>query len=507
MSAFSQNRRNKHFIKTRTPATEIRARRSPANVGLEAAKRFGSPDRCRSVILRPGVLWTFGFRNRFRKGDRLSFNQVDWERLLATVQADRPDLYRAWFAALPTGRLDRGQLDIRVPDAAQAHFLREQCTDVFISAAMKVSGHLVAVRFLAPDDERLEASPLQDYSLSTAPVDPDYTFDEFVVGPSNRLAHAACRALCTQPGQLYNPLFIHGPSGLGKTHLLQATCSELIRVQGAANAAYVTCESFVNDFVRAIRDGQLPAFRAGARRLDLLVIDDVQFLANRESCQEELFHTFNTLHQARKQIILSADSPPGAIPTLEDRLVSRFNWGLVAQIDPPDRETRQAILQKKAQLRGTEVPSDVLDYLAEHIEGNIRLLEGALTKLITASQVDGQPPSVQTARRVFPSQNPGVTRPLQVGEILEAVARHFGIRTPELLGRKRNRSVSHPRQVAMYLARKLTPLSLQEIGAHFGGRDHSTVLHAERAIEEERQAAPELGRAITELTSRLSLRE
>lgn len=432
---------------------------------------------------------------------------LDWDRLLDTVRTDQPDLYRAWFASLRAEQPHGGSLTVQADDPAQAYYLRAQCRQAFAQAAMKVSGHLLSVEFSSP--EEVVPLPLATSSvpaLTQMPLSVDYTFDQFVVGASNRLAHAACGAVCNQPGTLYNPLFIHGASGLGKTHLLQATCSEVLAAKGGLNVVYVTCETFVNDFVRAIASGQWQPFRECTRQADVLVIDDVQFLANRESSQEEIFHTFNVLYQSRKQIILSADSAPSDIPTLEDRLVSRFNWGLVVQIDPPTRETRQAILHKKARLRGVEIPDEVIDFIAEHVDSNVRLLEGTLTRLITEAQLGGKPLTVQTARELLSAQVPHNQRPLQISEILEAVSRHFGIRVPEILGRKRTRSISHPRQVAMYLARKLTPLSLEEIGMHFGGRDHSTVLHADRSIETERAADPELAQALAHLIQRLLTR-
>jgi chromosomal replication initiator protein len=433
---------------------------------------------------------------------------LDWDRLLEAVRDDEPDLYRSWFASLNAAQPDRGELEIRARDLAQVHYLEDYCREVFTRAAMKVTSRLVGVRFVYPQ------APIQPVAGTSHPpalthvrLVADYTFEQFVVGPSNRLAQAACGAICDQLGTLYNPLFIHGASGLGKTHLLQATCAEVLRRQPAGHAVYVTCETFVNDFVQAIADGQLPQFRECARQSDLLVIDDVQFLANRESSQEELFHTFNVLYQAGRQIILSADKPPAEIPTLEDRLVSRFNWGLVVQIDPPNRETRQAILHKKARLRGVEIPDEVVDVIAEHVQPNIRLLEGALTKLITSAQLENKPLNVDTAREVLTSYVGREARPLRIADILDAVAAHFGVRVQELLGRKRSRSISYPRQVAMYLSRKLTPLSLEEIGAHFGGRDHSTVLHAERSIESERAHDHELAAHLTQLTTRLLSRD
>lgn len=433
---------------------------------------------------------------------------LDWERLLETVRADRPDLYRTWFTSLHAVQPVGGALRIAVADPAQAYFLRAECRQAFAQAAMKISGHLLSVEFTSEQElvPKLAADN-QPPALTKMPLNPDYTFDQFVVGASNRLAHAACGAVCNQPGTLYNPLFIHGASGLGKTHLLQGTCAAVERTNANLKVTYVTCETFVNDFVRAIASGQWQPFRECTRQADLLVIDDVQFLANRESSQEELFHTFNVLYQSRRQIILSADSAPSDIPTLEDRLVSRFNWGLVVQIDPPTRETRQAILHKKARLRGVEIPDEVIDYIAEHIDGNVRLLEGTLTRLITEAQLGGKPLNVQTARDLLTAQGSAKQRPLQISELLEAVSSHFGVRLPDLLGRKRTRSISHPRQVAMYLARKLTPLSLEEIGMHFGGRDHSTVLHAERSIEAERATDRELARTLTQLIQRLLTRK
>jgi len=427
----------------------------------------------------------------------------DWGRLLDTVRDDEPDLYRSWFATLRATPPERGELEIQADDPSQAHYLEDKCRDAFVNAAMKTSGYMLAVRFVCrrvPLSSTLTGAPP---ALTRIRLSADYTFDQFVVGPSNRLAHAACGAVCNQLGTLYNPLFVHGASGLGKTHLLQATCGEVLQRNGNLQVLYVTCETFVNDFVQAIASGKLQQFREAARRADLLAIDDIQFLANRESSQEELFHTFNVLYQSGKQIVLSADSAPAEIPTLEDRLMSRFNWGLVVQIDPPNRETRQAILHKKARLRGVEIPDEVIDVIAEHVQANIRLLEGALTKLITSTQLGGKPLNVETAREVLSSYGGREQRPLRVSEILEAVSSHFGIRLQDLLGRKRTRSISQPRQIAMYLARKLTPLSLEEIGMQFGGRDHSTVLHAERSIENTRGADRELATALSQLTGRL----
>jgi chromosomal replication initiator protein len=430
--------------------------------------------------------------------------EFSWRALLDSIRATTPHLYRNWFENLAPPTLQGGQLQIVVDDPARVHFLRGSCSDAFVRNAIRLTGRLISVRFISPAADTKIAAGLETPGLLTSgPLSADYTFDQFVVGTSNRLAHAACRAVCTHPGSVYNPLFIHGPSGLGKTHLLQATSAELLACHPTMRVAYISCELFINDFVRAIESGQLPEFRERARQADALIIDDIQFLANRESSQEELFHTFNTLHQAGRQIILSADSAPAKIPTLEDRLVTRFNWGLVTEIGPPNREMRQAILHKKARLRGYELPDEILDFIAAHIESNVRTLEGALTRLISETQIAGRPLNLDTTRAVLDHLQGHPTRRLQVNEILAAVSSHFSLRLPDLIGRKRSRSISQPRQLAMYLARKLTPLSLQEIGLHFGNRDHSTVLHAERTVEANRLKDKNTADALARLTDQL----
>lgn len=427
-----------------------------------------------------------------------------WDAFLRTIRSDFPELYRNWYEELQPGRVEGGELRIVVDDPVRVRQLRDEATSAFVQTAMRQTGMLLSVRFICPSEPpALSRFELGHPVVTRTPLNPDYTFEQFVVGASNRLPHASCRAVCGQPGTLYNPLFIHGGSGLGKSHLLQATCQQLMRNAPDGNVIYVSCESFVNDLVAALAAGKLPEFRDSFWNADAIVIDDVQFLANRESSQEELFHTFNSLYQGRKQIIFSADAPPSEIPTLADRLVSRFNWGLVTRIDPPSRETRQAILQKKAQLRGCEIPDDILDFVAERVESNVRLLEGALTKLISETQINGKALTLETAREVLVEFDGQPARPLLVSDILEAVSRHFNVRLADLVGRKRSRSVSFPRQIGMYLARRLTPLSLEEIGGHFGGRDHSTVLHAEKVIESDRKLEPETSETLSVLTRQL----
>lgn len=423
------------------------------------------------------------------------------DRLVHRVRIDHPQLYRAWFEDLGGAEIAGGELLIPVTDATRAAYLREHCTTAFSEAASIISARLLPVRFVNAD--RTPLPPAAETVLSRLRLNPDYTFDQFVVGPSNRLAHAACRAICAQPGTLYNPLFIHGRSGLGKSHLLQATCDALLRAAPGTDVIYMSCDAFINDLVRALESGTLQRFRDETRHAGVLVLDDVQFLANRESPQEELFHTFNALYNDRRQIILSADAPPSDIPKLEDRLVSRFNWGVVGQVDPPDRETRHAILLKKARLRGVELPDDVVDIIAERCDANIRLLEGALSRLIFESQAAGRPITVDVAREMVATMGGPIRRAVQINDILEAVAAQFSVRLSELVGRRRTKSVVLPRQVGMYLARKLTSMSLEEIGAHFGGRDHATVLYAEKSVADVVKKTPALAESVAALTRRL----
>ena len=423
------------------------------------------------------------------------------DRLVHRVRIDHPQLYRAWFEDLGGAEIAGGELLIPVTDATRAADLREHCTTAFSEAASIISARLLPVRFVNAD--RTPLPPAAETVLSRLRLNPDYTFDQFVVGPSNRLAHAACRAICAQPGTLYNPLFIHGRSGLGKSHLLQATCDALLRAAPGTDVIYMSCDAFINDLVRALESGTLQRFRDETRHAGVLVLDDVQFLANRESPQEELFHTFNALYNDRRQIILSADAPPSDIPKLEDRLVSRFNWGVVGQVDPPDRETRHAILLKKARLRGVELPDDVVDIIAERCDANIRLLEGALSRLIFESQAAGRPITVDVAREMVATMGGPIRRAVQINDILEAVAAQFSVRLSELVGRRRTKSVVLPRQVGMYLARKLTSMSLEEIGAHFGGRDHATVLYAEKSVADVVKKTPALAESVAALTRRL----
>ncbi len=419
-----------------------------------------------------------------------------WSEILAHLRRLHPDLVKGWFGQLEPASLDRGELTVSAADAEQYHYLAQRSGRAFSEAAQLAIGRLVSVRFVLAEASAPQPEPQQP-GQSPVMLNNHYTFENFVTGPSNRLAHAACVAVSDAPGRAYNPLFIHGSVGLGKTHLLQATCGTALAAGKAKQVLYLTCEAFANDFLDAVQRGELNTFRYRYRHVDVLVIDDVQFLAERERSQEEFFHTFNTLYQMQKQIIVSADSSPAEIPSLEERLVSRFSWGLVTRIDKPCFETRMAIVRKKAELRGVELVEEVVYFIASRIDTNIRELEGAINKVQGLSHLTGRVADLALAREALGDKQP--PREISIEEILEAVMRRYNVRLADLQSKKRSKSIAFPRQVCMYLARTMTRHSLEEIGGYFGGRDHTTVLHASRTIERRRAEQPQLQTTLDEI--------
>jgi len=409
---------------------------------------------------------------------------------------------RKWFDDLRPVRLTGGSLDIGCPDDSSAQFLQDNCRSTFTKAARQITGHLVTVQFSSNGHASTDSADRKYKDKST--LHPDYTFENFVVGPCNRLAHASCVAISQSPGITYNPLFVYGNSGLGKTHLLHAVCHEIKRKSSSAVIQLLSCEEFVNRFIAAIEKGDLPGFQNRFRTVDAIVIDDIQFLSEREQSQDEFFHTFNALHSNGKQIILSADSPPSEIPSLEDRLISRFNWGLVARIDPPSYETRIAIVQKKAHLRGLSVSEDVASYIARKVHANIRELEGALTTIYAVSMTTGQEITLETAQMALEGQIEAAAKHIRISDITDVVARHFNIRLADLQSKKRNQSIAEPRQICMFLARQLTKHSLEEIGGHLGGRDHTTVMHACGKIDDLQKADPKMHAILDQLAGQIT---
>jgi chromosomal replication initiator protein len=413
-----------------------------------------------------------------------------WDKVLRHFQKHNSQHWRNWFEQIEPIALENGLLRVGVPELSWQQYLKQSCNSSLQEAAQRITGHLITLEYVYTEQEDLAGQYDDVDDAATGQNDndlfyfnPDYTFDNFVVGPCNRMSHAASVAVSEAPGLAYNPLFIHGSVGLGKTHLMQATCQAVQKRLGQLHVAYLTCETFVNDFIRAVEQGNLYDFRNKYRHADMLVIDDIQFLSERERSQEEFFHTFNSLYQARKQVILSADCPPSEIPKLEARLVSRFNQGLVTLIEKPSYETRMAILYKKAGLRSINPPEEVISFIARKIDSNTRELEGALTKIHGMAMLDGGSITVELARQALGEDPTPPHRQITISQIIDTITEHFNVRLSDLQGKRRSRSIAFPRQLCMYLARDLTRHSLEEIGGHFGGRDHTTVLHAYRNID------------------------
>ena len=337
------------------------------------------------------------------------------------------------------------------------------------------------------------------------PLNPNYTFDRFVVGSCNRLAHASALAIAENPGHAYNPLFVHGNVGLGKTHLLQAICHAVLRRDPNARVLYMSCEDFTNSYIQAIQAHQIDTFRDYHRGADVLVIDDVQFLANKQKTQDEFFHTFNALFDGQRQIVLSSDRPPVEIPTIEERLVSRFKWGLVAEVEAPCIDTRKAIVNNKAAGRGVELPDDVAHFLADRMTANIRELEGAVIKVVGFAAITDQPITLALAEsclRGMPIRRTQVTSE----EVMSLITNEFAITARELIGKSRTQSVSLPRQISMYLLREHTESSLEDIGKIFGNRDHTTVIYAVNKIRERSQKDRMFKETLDSLSTRLMTR-
>jgi chromosomal replication initiator protein len=436
-----------------------------------------------------------------RAPDISSLDPRLWQQMLQTVRIQHPAQHRIWFDQMRPRQLTNGVIQVKVQTAAQLNFCQSQCQQPFTAAAQQATGRLVAVSFHC---DNLPTGGVFNETEQPHPLNPDYVFENFVTGPCNRLPHAATVAVAEQPGKAYTPLFIHGGVGLGKTHLLQAACQKVLERQNDARILYLSCDSFINQFISAVETGDMAQFRYRYRQVDLLVIDDIHFLAGRDRTQEEFFHTFNTLYQGHKQIILSADCPPNEIPELEERLISRFNWGLVARIEKPCYETRVAILQKKARLRGLTLPDDVICYIAARVENNTRELEGAITKVQGMGMLQNGVIDLELAKTALGDSITPDQKRVTIQQILEAVTKYYNVRLSDLQSKKRHKSIAFPRQVCMYLARRHTRYSLEEIGGYFGGRDHTTILHGVRAIGEDIRDNPDIANQLTQLEGQLT---
>jgi chromosomal replication initiator protein len=420
--------------------------------------------------------------------------------------------YRTWFDEAEGTQLSDDTFVLGVPNDFTREWIEGHFLGLIGAAVRDVTGQERRVTLSVSQRLPVEPATAYEHPITTRPgglldggMNPKYTFDLFVIGSSNRFAHAAALAVAEAPAQAYNPLFIYGGTGLGKTHLMQAIAQYVGEHSSDLSVRYVTSETFMNDFINSLRDKRIEGFKQRYRTYDLLLVDDVQFFEHKERIQEEFFHTFNSLYEAGSQIVMSSDRPPRDIATLEERLRSRFEWGLITDIQPPDLETRIAILRKKVKTDGIHVPDpQVLSFIASRISTNIRELEGALTRVVAFSSLTGRALSVELTEDVLKDVFPqGELAEVSIRRIQELVSERFQLTMDELCGDKRSQNIVYPRQVAMYLSRELTDSSLPKIGKEFGGRDHTTVIHATskiaRLIREDRSVY----NLVQELTARV----
>jgi chromosomal replication initiator protein len=423
-----------------------------------------------------------------------------WAEIARALRADvSVDTYDRWFKEIELVELDAASLTLRVPNNIYQLWIESNYLSLLRAAVLLVLGETREIRFafageamdpsmlppLPPPVPKMLAAELEPAEPRANGMNPRNTFDAFVVGTNNQFAQAACRAVADAPAKTYNPLFIYGGVGLGKTHLMHAI-GYAIAAKRKAKVVYITSEAFTNEFIDAIQNHTLIKFRKRYRQADVLLIDDIQFLADKGRTQEEFFHTFNTLFDGHKQIVLSSDRPPSEIANLEHRLVSRFEWGLTAELLAPDSETRLAILRKKAQSMQINLSADILDFLSERIRSNVRRLEGALMRVASyVSLHDGQMPTREKMEHLLKDiLHEEARRAITIEQIQKRVAEHFDVRIADMTSKRRPANIAFPRQIAMYLARELTKTSLSEIGEVFGGRDHGTVLHAHRLVKD-----------------------
>lgn len=440
-----------------------------------------------------------------------------------------PEIYNLWFASLRAASMDEETLILEVSNEFCELWLQDNYLSLLNDVLAQVTGQRLEVGFkvragdvlgkgrvagaTASEPEHVTARPAAKEApsdeersalLREISFNPKNTFETFVVGSNNTFAHAAAMAVAQSPGKSYNPLFVYGGVGLGKTHLLHAIGQYVVNHKKGARVSYVSTEKFTNEFIDAIQNNQLVRFRRRYRQTDVFLMDDVQFLAGKERIQEEFFHTFNTLHDARKQIVLTCDRPASEIQGLEQRLVSRFEWGLVTDLQPPDVETRLAILRKKGKCMGVDLPEDIVQFLAQRIRTNIRRLEGALVRVTSYASLTGKPLAVDVVegllREILHEEG---RYSISIDLIQKKVAEHFDIRLADMTSKRRPENIAFPRQIAMYLSRQMTESSLNTIGEAFGGRDHGTVLHACRLVRDRMQVDANVRQVVSYLEKQL----
>src|ERR1043166_9671791 len=444
-----------------------------------------------------------------------------WLRILDALEKKiNRHSYDTWLKPTRFSHATGGILFVKVPNN-DFRQVGDKYGDLIQEALDNLGLEYQDVQFLADDDPastpvRHNGGLNMQASASSAPtsqarfdwdgaaqLNPRYTFDAFVIGSGNQFAHAACQAVAERPSKAYNPLFLYGGVGMGKTHLMQAIGHQIKRQIPQASICYISTEKFTNEMINSVRYDKMTSFRDKFRNVDVLLIDDIQFLAQKERTQEEFFHTFNALHESMKQIVIASDRPPKELAEIEDRLRSRFEWGLIADIQPPDLETKVAILQKKADAEQVMLPTDVALFMASNIRSNIRELEGALIRLVAHSSLIGAEITLPYAQQVLKNFIDSQARRVTIESIQKAVAEQFGLRLTEIKAKNNARAVVYPRQIAMYLAKHMTEASLPEIGRQFGGKHHTTVLHSVEKIEKQRQTDKDLNRLLNKMTEQL----
>jgi chromosomal replication initiator protein len=429
-----------------------------------------------------------------------------WDKVLHHAERRvNPHSFATWFRPTRQERAEENRLVIRVP----THLFRKRLTQTYgdlLQAVLAEVGHPgMVLEFISAEAEptAVAAAPVTqaklDFESSDNQLNPRYTFDKFIVGASNQFAHAAAVAVAEQPSKSYNPLFLYGGVGLGKTHLMQAIGHALKQRNPSLRLTYISAEKFTNEVIAGIRFERMPAFRDRFRNMDVLMVDDIQFIARAERTQEEFFHTFNALYDQQKQIVISSDCPPKEISAIEERLRSRFEWGLIADIQMPDLETKIAILQKKADSEQVRIPDEVAEFIARSIKSNIRELEGALIRLMAYASLTGAEINLPTAQQVLKNIIETQEKKVTIEQIQKRVGEHFGLRAQDLKIRSNSKVIAFPRQVAMFLVKQLTSASLPEIGKQFGGKHHTTVLHSINKIETLRQMDKDLNKTINRL--------
>jgi chromosomal replication initiator protein len=429
-----------------------------------------------------------------------------WDKVLQhTERRVNPHSFATWFRPTRQERAEDNRLIVRVPTRLFCKRLKETYGELVQAVLVEIGRPDLTIEFICAEPEPILnnppalTQPKLDFDSASNQLNPRYTFDTFIVGSSNQFAHAAAVAVAETPSKSYNPLFLYGGVGLGKTHLMQAIGHTLKRRNPSLRLIYISAEKFTNEVIASIRFERMPAFRDRFRNMDVLMIDDIQFIARAERTQEEFFHTFNALYDQQKQIVISSDCPPKEISSIEERLRSRFEWGLIADIQMPDLETKIAILQKKADSERVHLPDDVAEFIARSIKSNIRELEGALIRLMAYASLTGAILNLPTAQQVLKNILETQEKKVTIDQIQKRVGEHFGLRPQDLKMRSNSKMIAFPRQVAMFLVKQLTSASLPEIGKQFGGKHHTTVLHSINKIELLRQTDKDLNKTINRL--------